>query len=68
MLRAFYLINQSKMGVYEIGDVLGIKNGEYFSRQFKKAVGISPSELRKKDRLIIFMIPNFLKGRDDSSA
>lgn len=41
------LLEKSNMSVEEIADLLGFSNASYFSRTFKKQVGISPSAYRK---------------------
>ena len=43
MERAVKLLDHSSMKTYEIALLLGYKDTEYFSRLFKKHVGISPS-------------------------
>lgn len=47
MERARTLINEGSMKIYEIGEKLGYKDIEYFSRQFKKYTGFSPIEYRQ---------------------
>lgn len=42
------LLNESDLTVKDIGIRLGFADPNYFSRAFRKAVGISPSEYRKK--------------------
>jgi two-component system response regulator YesN len=41
------LLIQNKLKVYEISEVIGYKNVDYFHKKFKKYVGISPAEFRK---------------------
>ncbi len=41
------LLLQNKLKVYEISEVIGYKNVDYFHKKFKKYVGISPAEFRK---------------------
>ena len=36
------------MKVYEIAEAVGYKNVDYFHKKFKKYVGLSPAEYRKK--------------------
>jgi two-component system response regulator YesN len=46
MERASRLLEQSNLKTYEVALLMGFKDTEYFSRIFKKYVGISPSEYR----------------------
>lgn len=41
------LLLQNKLKVYEISEVVGYKNVDYFHKKFKKYVGVSPAEFRK---------------------
>jgi two-component system response regulator YesN len=41
------LLLQNKLKVYEISEVIGYKNVDYFHKKFKKYVGVSPAEFRK---------------------
>jgi two-component system, response regulator YesN len=41
------LLVQNKLKVYEISEVIGYKNVDYFHKKFKKYVGVSPAEFRK---------------------
>lgn len=41
------LLQQNKLKVYEISEVIGYKNVDYFHKKFKKYVGVSPAEFRK---------------------
>ena len=45
---AIELLNSGTMKVYEIADRVGYKNVDYFHKKFKKYVGVSPAEYRKK--------------------
>jgi Response regulator containing CheY-like receiver domain and AraC-type DNA-binding domain len=45
--KAKLLLNQGKHKVYEVGDMVGYKNPDYFRRVFKEYVGVSPSEYVK---------------------
>lgn len=45
------LLLQNKLKVYEISEVIGYKNVDYFHKKFKKYVGISPAEFRKNNEL-----------------
>lgn len=42
------LLMQNKLKVYEIAEQVGYKNVDYFHKKFKKYVGESPAEYRKK--------------------
>ncbi len=42
------LLKQKNLKVYEIAELVGYKNVDYFHKKFKKYVGISPAEFRKK--------------------
>ncbi len=42
------LLKEKNMKVYEIAEAVGYKNVDYFYKKFKKYVGISPAEYRKK--------------------
>lgn len=46
--RAKILLEYSKMKIYEISAKLGYSDTEYFSRTFRLAVGMTPSEFRQK--------------------
>lgn len=48
MEKAKKLIKGSGLKTYEIGDKLGYKDIEYFSKLFKKYTGMSPTEFRQK--------------------
>lgn len=41
------LLLENKLKVYEISEVIGYKNVDYFHKKFKKYVGVSPAEFRK---------------------
>lgn len=43
------LLLQKNLKVYEIAEQVGYKNVDYFHKKFKKYVGISPAEFRKKN-------------------
>lgn len=43
------LLIQNRLKVYEISEVIGYKNVDYFHKKFKKYVGISPAEFRKNE-------------------
>ncbi|MBQ4160815.1 MAG: helix-turn-helix transcriptional regulator, partial [Clostridia bacterium] len=42
------LLSESRLAVNEIAEQCGFKDLNYFSRQFKKSYGISPTAYRKK--------------------
>ncbi|WFR59406.1 response regulator [Anaerocolumna sp. AGMB13025] len=42
------LLKQKNLKVYEVSELAGYKNVDYFHKKFKKYVGISPAEYRKK--------------------
>lgn len=50
MERACYLLDISEQSVSAISDELGYEDAQYFSRLFKKVVGISPRDYRRLDR------------------
>ena len=41
------MLEETDMKVYEISDLIGYKNVDYFHKKFKKYVGKSPAEYRK---------------------
>ena len=41
------LLLDLQYNVYDVAELVGIKDTKYFSRIFKKAVGVTPSEYRK---------------------
>lgn len=45
---AIELLTEGSLKVYEIAEKVGYKNVDYFHKKFKKYVGISPAEYRKK--------------------
>lgn len=45
---AIELLNSGDLKVYEIADRVGYRNVDYFHKKFKKYVGCSPAEYRKK--------------------
>ncbi len=44
------LLKQKNLKVYEIAELVGYKNVDYFHKKFKKYLGISPAEFRKKGK------------------
>lgn len=42
------LLTEDKLKVYEIAEQVGYKNVDYFHKKFKKIIGVSPAEYRKK--------------------
>ncbi len=42
------LLSTKKLKVYEIAEAIGYKNVDYFHKKFKKQVGMSPAEYRKR--------------------
>ena len=48
LYNAKILLQNTDYNVTEIAEIIGYDNPLYFSRIFKKAKGISPSEYRKK--------------------
>jgi two-component system response regulator YesN len=42
------LLLQNNMKVYEIAEYVGYKSVDYFHKKFKKYVGMSPAEFKKK--------------------
>ncbi|NLL67980.1 MAG: response regulator [Clostridiaceae bacterium] len=49
MQRAKYLLTNSTLKNYEIAEILGYNDHEYFSKVFKKNFGTSPALFRKKN-------------------
>lgn len=49
MERAKYLLTNSLLKSYEIAEALGYNDHEYFSKVFKKNIGISPAVYRKEN-------------------
>ena len=47
MQEAKTLLAETNMSAYEIAELVGIENYAYFSKLFKKQIGLSPSEFRK---------------------
>lgn len=45
---AIELLNSGDLKVYEIAERVGYRNVDYFHKKFKKYVGVSPAEYRKK--------------------
>lgn len=45
--RAKELLTDGKYKVYEVGEMVGYRNIDYFRRIFKEYVGVSPSEFKK---------------------
>ncbi len=48
MERAKVFLRDGELKTYEIAEKLGYKDTEYFSRLFKKAVGVTPTEFRSQ--------------------
>lgn len=42
------LLKENNLKVYEIAEAIGYKNVDYFHKKFRKYVGLSPAEYRKK--------------------
>jgi len=49
--RVCEMLKEPTLRIYEIADRMGYKNIIYFNRQFKQAVGMSPGEYRKANRI-----------------
>lgn len=45
-----YLLEHESLKVYEIAEKVGYQNVDYFHMKFKKYMGMSPAEYRKKNR------------------
>jgi two-component system response regulator YesN len=66
MMRACFLIRNTRQRIYDIGGALGFHSGEHFSAQFRKVFGFSPSELRACDAAIETpVLPLVALQRDD---
>jgi AraC-like DNA-binding protein len=50
MERACYLLDSGQQPVGEVAERLGYQDAQYFSRLFKKVVGLSPSDYRQLTR------------------
>ena len=50
MERACYLLDISPASIKEVAGQLGFSDPLYFSRQFRKVMGLSPSDYRKRQR------------------
>jgi two-component system response regulator YesN len=48
MERALYLLKSTNKKIYEITSELGYQNPQYFSKTFKKYVGLTPQEFREQ--------------------
>lgn len=48
--RACYLLDTSDKPITHISDMLGYEDSQYFSRLFKKVIGLSPRDYRKLER------------------
>jgi two-component system, response regulator YesN len=44
--KAKVLLRNVKIKTYEVGQMVGYEDATYFSKVFKKVVGVSPSEYR----------------------
>lgn len=49
--RVCELLSDPSLKVYEIADRMGYKNIIYFNRQFKQAMGMTPGEFRKTNKI-----------------
>jgi AraC-like DNA-binding protein len=49
MMRACFLICNTRRRIYDIGGEMGFQDGEHFSGRFRKVFGFSPSALRGGD-------------------
>ncbi|MBP2646080.1 MAG: two component transcriptional regulator, AraC family, partial [Firmicutes bacterium] len=47
--KAIQLMSSSTVKMYEIAEQVGYSNQHYFSTAFKKVVGFSPAEYRKRE-------------------
>ena len=51
--KACYYLSSTDMTVAEVGEVIGFEDNNYFSRIFRKTVGISPSKYRNEQQYSI---------------
>ena len=51
MERAKELLQESEVKVFKVGEYAGYENPQYFSRVFKKYMGMSPSEYRRLSQI-----------------
>lgn len=49
--RTCQLLDDPTLKIYEIAERMGYKNIIYFNRQFKQALGMTPGEYRKKNKI-----------------
>jgi len=50
--------------IYEVGSAVGISDPQYFNKQFRKVIGISPSRYRDDNQEYLGNIPNELAVKD----
>lgn len=50
--KSMQLLNDSRLKIYAISEMVGYKNEKYFARVFKKFTGISPYEYREKYNIV----------------
>ena len=48
--KACELLDSGRYLIAQIADMTGYNDQQYFSKAFKKALGMTPSEYRKKDK------------------
>ncbi|MFB5760764.1 response regulator transcription factor [Paenibacillus medicaginis] len=48
MVHAARLLEETKLGLWEIAELTGFSNASYFSTKFKRMYGMSPSEYRQR--------------------
>ena len=56
MRRAKYQLQNTTESIYQISDSLGFSAPGYFSKVFKQAVGVTPSEYRENDRHLDYKV------------
>lgn len=45
--KAMYIMNDPTIKIYDVAELVGYSNQYYFSRAFKKVIGVSPKEYRR---------------------
>ncbi|MHC4905225.1 MAG: helix-turn-helix domain-containing protein [Planctomycetota bacterium] len=62
--KAKTLLTGTEMTIYEIGELIGISDPQYFNKQFRKVTGISPSAHRRKNKHYVGSIVSALATKE----